>query len=147
MDKRLRYAMRGPSKDVEEWISRNGFESEGGLVLDWDKEWMRWMLTFNHKRHQGYGLLSGRFVSPKSSLMRDTLKLNLGSRVERVRLRKHVACPECAKVRVVSDTFVDFGKDARELSRSEAKATGLKVWRTVYEDESRKWKEFVPYHA
>jgi hypothetical protein len=48
---------------------------------------------------------------------------------------------------ILSDTHVDFGKDAREMSYSEAKATGLNVWRTVYEDEAKKQKDFVAYKA
>jgi hypothetical protein len=144
LDKRLRYAYRGTPKDVEEWIARNGLESEAGLVKDWDKEWMRWMLTLNHKRHQGYGLLAARNVSEKSAFMRH-LCLKLGTRAERRRIRRHIGCPECAAVGLSSDTSVRFG-DERELSYSDAKASGFKVWGVPYEDEDRKWKDFVPYH-
>jgi hypothetical protein len=43
--------------------------------------------------------------------------------------------------------YLDFGEHARELSFSEAKETGLRVWRTVYEDELKKQKDYVPYRV
>ncbi len=137
LDKRMRYMYRGIARDYEVNVM------SGVDYSKWDKDWVRWTLRHNHKRHQGYGLLSARNVSPKSGFMR-ALKLDLGTKREREHVRRHGVCPHCGGERI---PVHNEDSDLKPLTRKEAFDAGLEVWRSSYDDEERKFRDFVPYHS
>lgn len=135
LDHRLRYMYRGVVRDYAKAIDR-GVDYSG-----WNIESARRSLLYNHKRHQSYGLLAARNLSAKSDFMR-AVNLDLGTKREREKIRRHASCPDCG-----GDIEPDHGDDSEllTLSRQEAVASGLPRWRSFYEDENLKWTKFEPY--
>ncbi len=139
MDKRLRYQYRGIAWDYNIWAGANVDISK------WDAEWVRWSLTYVHKRHHSYGLLSAKNFSPKSRFMQG-LKLNLGTYAERRKARRDVRCPHCHEP-VMFDAEHALDEKFGGLSRVDAKKQGLEWWRIKPEEWMKKPQgDFVPFH-
>jgi hypothetical protein len=137
LDKRLRYQYRGIPWDYNLYALSNQDYSH------WDRDWVRWSLTVNYKRHQTYGLLSATNLSPKGSFAR-SIGFDIGTKRERDRLRGDRVCPYCGSPIVLDhDNDEEFGS----MSRYEASRRGLELWKSQVVDENAKYLDFVPYHS
>ena len=134
LDHRLRYMYRGVVRDYAKAVEK------GVDFSHWNIEWARLSLLYNHKRHQSYGLLAARNLSAKSDFMK-AVGLDLGTRREREKVRRHAKCPDCG-----GDIEPDHGEESLlVLSRQEAVKSGLPQWKSFYEDENLRWVSFEPY--
>ncbi len=138
LDKRVRYMYRGIAFDYLVYAVR------GHDYSHWDRNFVRWSLTFPHKRHQTYGLLAAKNLSPSSSFVR-RIGLDIGTKRERDKLRSSSGhtCPECG-----CETEIDHDRDEdfRLLNRKEAIERGLEIWKSQVVDEDRKYRDYVPYN-
>ena len=137
LDKRLRYMYCGIAWDY------NLFAIGGKDYSRWNREWFRWSLTYNHKRHQPYGLMAARNLSSKSEFVR-RIDLDIGTKRERDKIRRSRGCPHCNQPVVVDR---DIGENAQYLTRKEASEAGLEVWKSRFADEDVKYRDFVSYHG
>jgi len=135
LDHRLRYMYRGVVMDYAKAVDK------GVDYTKWNVQWARLSLLYNHKRHQSYGLLAARNLSAKSDFTK-AIGLDLGTKRERDKVRRHASCPDCG-----GDIEPDHADDSQlvTLSRQEAVASGLPRWRSFYEDENLKWINFERY--
>ena len=138
VDKRLRYQYRGIAWDYNIWAGEHVDFSK------WDANWVRWSLTYVHKRHHSYGLLSSRNLSPKSKFMQG-LKLNLGTYAERRKARRDVRCPHCSEP-VVFDAEHAMEERFGDLTRAKAVELGLEWWRVKPEEWMKKPHDYVQFH-
>lgn len=70
--------------------------------------------------------------------------LDLWTKRERDKVRRHASCPECG-----GDIEPDHNEASGllTLTKQEAVASGLPRWRSVYEDGSLKWVKFESYNG
>jgi len=139
LDKRVRYMYRGIAFDYLVYAVR-GYD-----YSQWDREFVYWSLTFSHKRHQTYGLLAAKNLSPNCSFAR-SIGLDIGTKRERDKLRSSSShtCPECGCETQIDH---DHDEDFRLLSCKEAAERGLELWKAQVEDEERKYRDFASYHG
>jgi hypothetical protein len=128
------FAYRGIAFDVDPAISKGGVD-----YSVWNREFVRWSLVTNHKRHVGYGLLAARNASSKSRYMR-VLKLDLGTKAERDKLRRRRCCPQCG-------SQIESNYDRVTLDFAEGRAMHVELLRRRNQDETLLWRDsgFVPY--